>query len=235
MRFPEIGRRAIGQVLFSTLLLLGKENQTQAADKLTTIAVFGDSQAQGLAGGFQRQYRGDKQYRVLDRSKISTGLIPRANYNWPAQSHVLAAEHPSTAVAMFGANDRPPVHVDGRIEPTLLERFKASYGARVNEVAAAFRDAGVVLVWVGHPIVRDPVFTEDLEIVNDIFAEQVTACGGTFVSTWEVFKGPDGNYSQYGKGLDGLTTRLRADDGVHMTAAGYDVLAAQVTPDLERQ
>jgi len=40
-----------------------------------------------------------------------------------------------------------------------------------------------------------------------------------------LFIDADGNYAAYGKGLDDQTTRLRADDGVHLTGAGYDVLA----------
>ncbi len=58
--------------------------QQARADEPQRIAVFGDSQAQGLAGGLQRMFRSDKTHRVLDRSKISTGLINTSLYDWPA-------------------------------------------------------------------------------------------------------------------------------------------------------
>ncbi len=58
--------------------------------------------------------------------------------------------------------------------------------------------------------------------------------GETFFPTWDMFKGPDGGFAQYGKGLDGLTTRLRLDDGVHLTPAGYDILASALAPIMDR-
>ena len=195
------------------------------------IMVFGDSQAQGLAAGVMRLYRGDRSRRVLDRSKIGSGLLPRPNsYDWPAQAKVLAAERPSLAVALFGANDRPNVRIGGEIDPDRFTAFHDSYTDTVSSIAHAFAEAGVPLVWVGHPVVKDPVFNADMELVNEIFEERATAEGAVFVSTGELFKGPDGEFSAYGKGVDGQTTRLRADDGVHLTPAGYDVLAALLAP-----
>lgn len=203
----------------------------RAEEAQQRILVFGDSQAQGLAAGVQRYYRGGRNHRVLDRSKISTGLVPRANYDWPTQARGLAAnERADVAVALFGANDRPPVRIGGRVDADLVQRFSDTYGARVTDIAGAFQQARVPLVWVGHPIVRDPVFNEDMALLNDIFAARVADCGADFLSTWDTFKGADGGFSAYGQGLDGQTTRLRADDGVHMSPAGYDVITAMLVP-----
>ena len=57
-----------------------------AEDTPQRIMIFGDSQAQGLVGGALRLYRSDRGRKVLDKSKISTGLMPRANYDWPEQA-----------------------------------------------------------------------------------------------------------------------------------------------------
>ena len=81
------------------------------------------------------------------------------------------------------------------------------------------------MVWVGHPQVRDPVFNADMAMLNGIFAQNAPKAGAEFVPVWTVFAGADGAYDAYGKGTDGETTRLRADDGVHLTRGGYDVLA----------
>jgi hypothetical protein len=198
------------------------------------ILVIGDSQAQGLAGGIQRLYRADHNRRVIDHSKISTGLMPRANYDWPAQAKIIAGEeHYDLAIMLIGANDRPPVHVGGRVDPALLARFTESYGQRVADIAEDFKRVNVPLIWVGHPIVRDAVWNEDVTILNAIFAARSVEQGATFLSTADMFKGPDGNYAQYGKGLDGMTTRLRADDGVHLLPAGYDLVTAALVPALD--
>jgi uncharacterized protein len=199
------------------------------------ILVFGDSQAQGLAGGLQRHFRGDRDVRVLDRSKISTGLNPRASFDWPAQAKTLAdTEKADVAFALFGANDRPPVRIDGNIDYEKWQRYADAYGAKITAIAQAFKRAGIPLVWVGHPIVRDPAYAEDMVLLNDLYAARTAAEGVPFVSTWDMFKGPDGEFNAYGKGLDGKQTRLRADDGVHLTPPGYDVLTQALLPYIER-
>lgn len=229
------GRRAT----LSTLLALACAGlptlPARAEEPQQRILVFGDSQAQGLAGGVQRYYRGDREHRVLDRSKISTGLVPRANYDWPVQARGIASgERADIAIALFGANDRPPVRIGGRMDPGLVQRFSDTYGARVTEIAGAFRQNRIPLVWVGHPMVRDPAFNDDMALLNDIFSTRVPEAGAAFLSTWETFKGADGGFSAYGRGADGQTTRMRADDGVHMTPAGYDMITSMLLPFIER-
>ena len=197
------------------------------------ILVFGDSQAQGLAAGLIRAFRGDREVRVLDRSKIGTGLA-RPAFDWPAQAQTLATtERARVAVAMFGANDRPPRSAPDARED-VLHRFTEGYAPRVAAVARPFREAGVPLIWIGHPTIRDPAFSDDISVINEVFADSAVAEGAIFLPSWDSFNGPDGLYTAYGPGTDGQTTRLRADDGVHLTAAGYDVLAALLLPEVDR-
>jgi hypothetical protein len=200
-----------------------------AGEDQERILVFGDSQAQGLAGGLQRAYRDNHDYRVLDRSKISTGLVSRATYDWQIQARNIAAnERFNVAFAMFGANDRPPVRIEGKINPDLLRSFTEIYGARVAEIAQNFHQAGIPLIWVGHPIVRDADYAEDMSILNAIYLSRAVANGASYVSMWDAFKGPDGAFAPFGDGMDGQPTRLRASDGIHMTGAGYDVMAGML-------
>lgn len=204
-----------------------------ASDGLIRVLVLGDSQAQGLAGGVQRLLRHDRRFRVLDRSKIASGLIARA-YDWPAAVRTLAgSEHADVAVVMFGANDRPPVRINGSIDPALSSEFEQSYGARVRDIVQSLREANVPVIWVGHPNARDPKFSDDMALLNRIFAEAAAAAGADYVPAWDLFAGAGGTYDAYGKGVDGETTRLRADDGVHLTAAGYDLLAQHLLPHIE--
>ena len=37
-----------------------------------------------------------------------------------------------------------------------------------------------------------------------------------------------GGYAAYGKDRDGTTQRLRTDDGIHFTAAGYELIAERI-------
>jgi hypothetical protein len=190
------------------------------------ILVLGDSQAQGLAAGLMRLYVRAPNVRVLDRSKIGTGLAAHNTYDWPAATKTLVTtDHADVAVVMFGANDRPGIRIHGKVDPGLAAKYTASYGAKVASIIATLRAANLPVVWVGHPQVRDPVFNQDMLMLNGIFADRAKQGGADFVPLWTVFAGADGSYDAYGKGLDGETTRLRADDGVHLTRSGYDVLA----------
>ena len=197
------------------------------------ILVLGDSQAQGLAAAFMRLFRRRPEIRIVDKSKIATGLMPRPNYDWPAEiAKVAASEHADVAVVMFGANDRPLVRTHGEIDPAKRAAFVADYGAKVAAIVTALRAAGMPVVWVGHPNARDPVFSEDMKLLDEVYQSAATQAGADYVSSWQMFADPSGNYEAFGPGPDGDTTRLRADDGVHLTPAGYDLLARAILPHL---
>jgi hypothetical protein len=220
-------------ILGCTLSLLGLR-AARAAPSPARVLVVGDSQAQGLGGGLQRQLRGDPSWRVIDRSRIATGLCSPSRFDWPAAAAGIGQSEPGAiAVVMFGANDRPPVRIHGRVDDRLEASFAASYCAHVRAIVEGLKRSCAAVIWVGHPIVRDPVYAEDMELLNRFYAEGAMETGAEWFPSWPLFVDADGNYAPYGKGIDGQTTRLRADDGVHLTGAGYDVLARSLLPLIE--
>jgi hypothetical protein len=122
------------------------------------------------------------------------------------------------------------VRVGGHVDPGLLQSFQAAYSARVRDIVQTLTRAHIAVIWVGHPIVRDPAYAEDMALLNGIFSGAAVPAGAVFMPLWDTFLGPDHTYSAYGPGIDGQTTRLRADDGVHLTIAGYEVAAKQLQP-----
>jgi hypothetical protein len=220
--------------ILAIVVMPGLDGTALADPVRTVIEVVGDSQAQGLAAALQRRYMRSDKYRVLDRSKIASGVAVHANFDWPSAARTLAADHHvDIAVVMFGANDRPAIRRNGQVDPELRDHYRQLYEQRVREVIRAFRAAGIEVIWVGHPVVRDNVYTEDMAFLNDIFQSVCTDEGARWITTWDLFTTRDGGYTAYGKGLDGMTQRLRADDGVHFTPAGYDVVASRIEPLIE--
>jgi hypothetical protein len=198
------------------------------------VLVVGDSQAQGVAGALMRRYLRSKDFHVIDRSKIGTGLTSKSTYDWDAVVAELATtEHAKVAVVMFGANDRPPVRVKGVVDPALSEKFSKNYGARVEKIVKALRDAKIEVVWLGDPVVKDADYSADMQMLNQVMEPAAEKEGAQWVSLWDVGVDPDGSYDAYGKALDGQTKRLRADDGVHFTPSGYDLIAARLDPILK--
>jgi hypothetical protein len=64
--------------------------------------------------------------------------------------------------------------------------------------------------------------------INDVYAEETTRFGAQFLPLWTAFADGEGRYNAYGKDRDGTTQRLRADDGIHFTAAGYELIAEKI-------
>src|SRR6266581_5764232 len=107
--------RAIGRtaVLVLWLGLLGTPTRAEELVDRVTIAVFGDSQAQGLAGGLQRVLIEDPRFRILNRTHPGAALVHGEN-EWLAPVRQFAArERADIAVVMFGANDRLDMREDG--------------------------------------------------------------------------------------------------------------------------
>ena len=45
---------------------------------------------------------------------------------------------------------------------------------------------------------------------------------------WSTFADDQGRYAAYGKDRGGITQRMRADDGIHFTAPGYELIAEKL-------
>jgi hypothetical protein len=198
------------------------------------VLVVGDSQAQGVAGALIRRYLRSKDFHVIDKTKVGTGLTSKSTYDWDSVVAELATtEHAKVAIVMFGANDRPPVRIKGAVDPGLSEKFSKSYSVRVEKIVKSLRDAKIDVLWLGDPVVKDADYTADMQLLNQVMEPAAEKEGAQWVSLWDVGVDPDGSYDAFGKALDGQTKRLRADDGVHFTPSGYDLIAAKLDPILK--
>jgi uncharacterized protein len=194
-----------------------------------TIVVFGDSQAQGLAGGLQRVLLENTHYRVLNRTRPGAALVHDESEWLRPVERFTEREKADVAVAMFGANDRLDMRDDN--DDYLHFRsgeWRAAYAARIDRILVLLSKAGLRVIWCGNPIARSEVYSSDMSYINDIYAGEVARFGGQFVSLWTAVADDQGRYTAYGKDRDGTTERLRADDGIHFTAAGYEFIAAKI-------
>jgi uncharacterized protein len=194
-----------------------------------TIVIFGDSQAQGLSGGLSRVLLEDSRFRVINRTHPGAALV-HGESEWlaPVQRFV-AREKADIAVVMFGANDR----LDLRDERGAYLRFhtdawRDAYAARIGKILSALTDARLKVIWCGNPIARSPTYSADMGYINTIYEEETRPFGAQFVSLWNAVADGDGRYAAYGKDRGGVTQRMRADDGIHFTAAGYEVIAEKI-------
>ena len=225
-------RRVAALLALLSPLLLAVPSPGLAATP--TILVIGDSQAGGLAGALQRLYLHDTRYHIADRTKIGTGINTRVTYDWEAAAQKLSQERADIAIVMFGANDRPAVRVRGQVDPERSRIFSEVYSARIHAILKSLRDAKMDVIWVGHPIVRDPVYAEDMAFLDRLYQDAALTDGAQWFPTWSLVADNTGGYAAYGFGSDGLRHRLRADDGIHFTEAGYDLIANLLSPIIDR-
>ena len=73
---------------------------------VVTIAVIGDSMADGFWGGLYRQTHNDRGINLLQLGKNGTGLGHPAKYDWiKAMPEIVAQGKPDIAIIALGIND----------------------------------------------------------------------------------------------------------------------------------
>ena len=194
----------------------------------TTIVVFGDSQAQGLAFGLQRVLVENPHYHVLNRSHPGAALVHDES-EWLAPiKRFTSHEKADTAIVMFGANDRLDMRDDGTYLHFRTDAWRKAYTARADRIFKLLTDAGMRVIWCGNPIARSSIYSADMSYINGIYADEAARFGAQFVPLWTVVADDQGHFTAYGKDRDGTTERLRTDDGIHFTAAGYELIAEKI-------
>jgi hypothetical protein len=201
-----------------------------AGDDANAVVVFGDSQAEGLAAALQRLARHRTGTRIQNRTKPGTAISQAQTYDWPAALRGFVPDAGvATAVLMFGGNDRLPIHppADNSVH-FRTPAWEQEYRSRVADMIASLTAKRLRIVWVSDPICRDARYSQDMAYLNAIYRDMLKGTDATFVDIWTLVADAGGGYAAYGPAPDGTTARLRLDDGIHFTPAGYDIVAARV-------
>jgi hypothetical protein len=228
---PKGRRSAAAAVSVAVLLVLaGGSPGAQELPEHLTIVVFGDSQGRGVAEGLQRVLIDDSRFKVLNRTHPGAAFV-HGEAEWMTPIRKFAShEKADFAIVMFGANDR--LDMKGADAAPYLrfktEAWREEYARRTDMVLKTLVDAGLKVIWCGNPIARSETYSTDMSYINRIFADRAETFGAQFLPLWEVAAGEGGKYAAYGKDLGGVTRRLRADDGIHFTAAGYELIADHI-------
>ena len=136
---------------------------------------------------------------------------------------------PEAIVFLVGGNDAQDVEWDGRVLEVGTQAWLDVYRLRVAEAMEVATAGGRRVYWVGQPIMRDRTYGERMAMLNDVYEKEAALHEGvTYVDTWDLMAGKDGEYAAYLRGPDGDLERMRQADGVHLTRAGGDRIAARV-------
>jgi hypothetical protein len=215
-------------------LLLGLTASSAVAEEprapfpRTTVAVVGDSLADGIWSGIYRMLHADKSYLVYRGAKNSVGFA--ASPLTDMIDRAFANSQPSVLVMMIGANDRRSIFVEG--QPPLLLRspeWIVAYSARVANFMDHAGKRGVPLLWILLPVMRTPEATKDAQVINDIIAELARVRPHvTLLETADVTTDASGAYAAHFRDHNGQLRLMRASDGIHFEQPGYDFIAVLI-------
>lgn len=199
------------------------------------IGVFGDSMADGLYAGLYRDLQGQPNVSVSKFSQVSTGLSRYDYVDIQARTRgQLDAEPVDVAVVLFGTNDAQGIELDGTVHAFGTEGWKAAYAKRVDDLVALLRSRDVAVYWVGLPRMKRESFDGRMALINEVVSARMRALGVPYIETTALTSNADGGYEAYLPNDAGRRTLMRANDGIHMSMAGYLRMSAPVAERLKR-
>jgi uncharacterized protein len=211
--------------------------RTPTAAKPLRLWVGGDSLAQVFGQSLVTASTRTGRITPKLHYEISSGLSRPDFYDWPgALADDLKAQRPDVVVVMLGANDAQGLVLPGGgvAQDVTDPRWSGEYRRRVGAVMDQLKAGGRLVVWVGMPPMRGATFDSRMKIVNQAFAaEAATRPWVAYIDPAPVVGGPGGRFADLVPDAHGTPVSVRQGDGIHLSRAGGDRLAAKVLAVVE--
>jgi len=202
-----------------------------------TVAVYGDSLGDGAWSGLYQILRSNPSVQIVRHSKVGSGLTRGDYVAWFADFKAeLDQSKPDVAVVMFGGNDQQSLRDEnhkGYLFPT--DGWKAVYASRVDAVMGELESRQILTVWVGLPIMRKDDLNRGARILDAIFAAESAQHHITFLPLVNDFTDASGGFVAYLPDEHDHSRQVRADDGVHFTGYGYELIAEKVWAEIQKE
>lgn len=199
------------------------------------IGVFGDSMADGLYTGLYRDLQGQPSVSVTKFSQVSTGLSRYDYVDIQAKTRgQLDAQPVDVAVVLFGTNDAQGIELDGTVHAFGTDGWKVAYAKRITDLVALLRSRDVAVYWVGLPRMKSARFDGRMALINGVVEARMKALGVPYMETTALTSNGEGGYEAYLPNASGRKVLMRANDGIHMSMAGYLRMSGPVAERLKR-
>lgn len=203
-----------------------------------TIAVVGDSLADGIWGAIYRDFLGCETVSVLRVTAVSDGLTKSSPDEWKRRLDKAIGDAPvaDLVLVQLGANDIKPVR-DGNGRALFGDpAWDTAYVGRASALATQLAQDAQGLIWLGLPIVGDADREADYRHVSTLQQQTVAdvvkaAMNVSFLDIHDSSMFGTGGFTQNAE-VDGATVQLRANDKVHFTERGYDMIFGLVRPEV---
>jgi uncharacterized protein len=206
--------------------------RTPTSGKPLRLWVGGDSLAQVFGQSMVNASQATGLVAPKLHYEISSGLARPDFYDWPgALADDVKAQKPEVVVLMLGANDAQGLVLPGgtAVPDVSDPRWSPEYRRRVGAIMDQLEADGRLVVWVGQPPMRGANFDARMKIVDAAYAaEAAKRPWVVYVDPAKVVGDAQGRFADLIPGPDGKPQDVRQDDGIHLTRAGGDRLAAHV-------
>ncbi len=190
------------------------------------LYVIGDFLAAGLASALPEALDESASVDVAQETRNASGLARPDRYNWSRRiEDLLGDQTVHIAVVMLGSNDRRRIRTASGFEDFGTEAWAEAYRLRVDSIIEDLTEGKVAVYWMGLPIVADEEARAEYEQINSVIRERVYLGGAKYIDTWNGFSDQFGNFSAYGPSVEGVTKRLRDNNGIGFTSEGNRKLA----------
>lgn len=195
------------------------------------VALAGDSMmAVGLSNILLRQTAADPNVRVIKAFRSGTGLARPDVFDWVEEyPAMIGNERPDAVIVAIGANDGQGFIQDGKVLAYGSDAWVQVYQQRIAAFLNLLTQNGANVVWVGLPPMKSSQYNEKATEINRVAYSVVSQ---TPHATWwnplPYIGDESGAYREFQTAPDGRTTRLRGQDGIHLSDEG----AMLVTPVL---
>ena len=197
-----------------------------------SVLITGDSMMQYI-GMIASQNYPKLGLKVLDLSKQSTGLLYKKSHNWAQVIKDAIAKNKDIKllVMLIGANDPWGRSINGKFYELNSSEWREFYARRVDEIYKIDKASNVKVLWLSLPCMQKTDYAKKIELLNEIYKSVSEQNGQFFINTSEYLCQNDNFLTHLN--INGKRSKIRQDDGIHISKAGSQILADEILKRIE--
>ena len=197
-----------------------------------SVLITGDSMMQYI-GMIASQNYPKLGLKVLDLSKQSTGLLYKKSHNWAQVIKDTLAQNQDIKllVMLIGANDPWGRSINGKFYELNSSEWREFYARRVDEIYKIAKASNVKVLWLSLPCMQKTDYAKKIELLNEIYKSASEQNRQIFINTSEYLCQNDNFLTHLN--INGKRSKIRQDDGIHISKAGSQILADEILKRIE--
>ena len=197
-----------------------------------SVLITGDSMMQYI-GMIASQNYPKLGLKVLDLSKQSTGLLYKKSHNWAQVIKDTLAQNKDIKllVMLIGANDPWGRSINGKFYELNSSEWREFYARRVDEIYKIAKASNVKVLWLSLPCMQKTDYAKKIELLNEIYKSVSEQNGQIFINTSEYLCQNDNFLTHLN--INGKRSKIRQDDGIHISKIGSQILADEILKRIE--